>query len=118
MRTRLVKSLCVAVLFVAFVLWQWIADYELLIRVVICAGAAVVAVQGFRSARHRWAIGFLAIALVFNPAIPAFPLANGIGLVAIVLAAAAFAVSLTTMKSLPLLSMPSITDRNPGSESL
>jgi hypothetical protein len=35
-----------------------------------------------------------------------------------VLTAAAFAVSLTTLKSQPLLSIPSITDRNPGSESL
>jgi len=118
MRTHLVKSLCIEVLFVAFVLWQWIAAYEFLIRVLICSGAAVVAVQGFRSAKHRWAIGFFLIALVFNPAIPAFPLANGLGLVAIVLTAAAFAVSLTSLKSQPLLSIPSITDRNPGSESL
>ena len=118
MRTRLVKSLCIAVLFVAFVLGQWIAGYEFPIRLLICSGAAVVAVQGFRSGKRRWTIGFLAIALVFNPAVPAFPLANGLGLVAIVLTAAAFAVSLSALKSQPLLSIPSITDRNPGSESL
>ena len=118
MRTRIVKWLCIAVLFVAFVLWHWIADYELLIRVLICSGAAVVAVQGFRSAKRRWTIGFLSIALVFNPAIPVFPLANTLGLVAIVLTAAAFAVSLSGLRAQPLLSMPSITDRNPGSESL
>jgi len=118
MRIRLVKWLCIAVLFVAFVLWQWIADYEFPLRVVVCSGAAVVAVQAFHSARNRWAICFLSIALLFNPAIPVFPLANRLGLGAIVLAAAAFAVSLTKMKSQPLLSIPSITDRNPGSESL
>ena len=118
MRIRVVKWLCIAVLFVAFVLWQWIADYEFPLKTVICSGAAVVAVQAFHSARHRWTICFLAIALLFNPAIPVLPLANTLGLVAIVLAAAAFAVSLTKLKSLPLRSMPSITDRNPGSESL
>ncbi len=118
MRTRLVKSLCIAVLFVAFVLWQFIANYEFPIRVLICSGAAVVAVQAFRSAKHRWAIGFLVIALIFNPAIPVFPLADGLGLVAIVLTAAAFALSLSGLKSQPLLSIPSITDRTPGSESL
>ena len=118
MRIRVVKWLCVAALFVGFVLWQWIADYEFLLRAVVCSGAALVAVQAFRSARHRWTICFLTISFLFNPAIPVFPLANTVGLVAIVLAAAAFAVSLTTLKPLPLLSIPSITDRNPGSESL
>jgi hypothetical protein len=34
------------------------------------------------------------------------------------LAGAAFSVSLSSLQSQPLLSMPSITDRNPGSESL
>ena len=118
MRIRVVKWLCVAALFVAFVLWQWIAAYEFPLRAVVCAGAAVVAVQAFHSAKHLWAICFLAIALLFNPAIPVLPLADRLGLAAIVLAAAAFAVSLTKLKSLPLLSIPSITDRNPGSESL
>ncbi len=118
MRIRVVKWLCIGVLFVAFVLWRWIAHYEFPLRAVVCSGAAVVAVQAFHSAKHRWAIGFLSIALVFNPAIPVFPLANGLGLVAMVLTAMAFAGSLTGLKSQPLLSMPSITDRNPGSESL
>jgi hypothetical protein len=118
MRIRVVKWLCIAVLFVAFVLWRRIGAYELALRIVICSGAAVVAVQAFHSARRRWTICFLAIALLFNPAIPVLPLADRLGLVAIMLAAAAFAVSLTMLKSVPLLSIPSITDRNPGSESL
>ena len=118
MRIRLVKWGCIAVLFVAFVLWQWIADYEFPFRVVICSGAAVVAVQAFRSAKLRWTTCFVSIALLFNPAVPVFSLANTLGLVAILLAGAAFSVSLSSLRSEPLLSMPSITDRNPGSESL
>src|SRR5579872_6505186 len=114
MRTRLVKWLCIFLLFTAFVLWQWIADYEFPLKVVVCSGAAVVAVQAFHSAKQRWMACFLSIAFLFNPAIPVFPLADRLGLVAIVLAAAAFAVSLTSLKAQPLLSMPSITDRNPG----
>jgi hypothetical protein len=77
-----------------------------------------VAVQAFRAAKHRWTIGFLVIAFLFNPAIPVFPLAGQLGLLVIALAAASFAASLTTLKSQPLLSIASITDRNPGSESL
>jgi hypothetical protein len=118
MRTRLVKCLCTGVLFVAFGLWRLIANYESPIRVVVCAGAAVVAVQAFRAARHRWTTTFLVIAFLFNPAIPVFPLSGGLGLFTIVLAAGAFAVSLAALKSQPLLSIASITDRNPGSESL
>ena len=118
MRTRLVKWFCIAVLFLAFLSGRLIADYELALRVVVCAGAAIVAVQAFDAARRRWAAGFLVIAFLFNPAIPVFRLAGGVGLLAIVLAAAAFALSLTALKSQPLLSIPSITDRNPGSQSL
>jgi hypothetical protein len=55
------------------------------------------------------------IAFLFNPAIPAFRLAGSVGVRAIVLAAAAFALSLIALKSQLPLSIPSITDRNPGS---
>src|SRR5579871_2514056 len=118
MRTRLVKWLCIAVLFVGFALSRLITNYELPLKLVVCSGAAVVAVQAFRAGRHRWMTVFLVIAFLFNPAIPFIPLAGGFGLSAIALAAGAFAASLTALKSQPLLSMPSITDRNPGSESL
>lgn len=118
MRTRLVKWLCIAALFVAFVLWQWIASYEFLLKVLVSLGAGIVAVQAFHAGRNRWTMCFISIALLFNPAIPVVPLANRLGLLAIVLTAAAFGVSLTKLRSQPLLSIPSITDRNPGSESL
>ena len=67
------------------------ANYELALRAVVCAGAAIVAVQAFRAARHYWAAGFLLIVFLFNPAIPAVRLAGGLGLLAIVLSAVAFA---------------------------
>jgi hypothetical protein len=118
MRIRLVKWLCIGVLFAAFVLSGSMTDYELALRLVVCAGAVIVAVQAFHAAQRRWAAGFLLIAFLFNPAIPAFRFAGGLGLLAIVLATAAFALSLTALKSQPLLSIPSITDRNPGSQSL
>jgi hypothetical protein len=118
MRTTLVKGLCIGLLFVGFVLWRSIAHYELAFRVVGCAGAAVLAFQAFRAARRRWTAGFVEIIFLFNPAISHFRLAGGLGPLAIVLAAASFAVSLTALKSQPLLSIPSITERNPRSESL
>lgn len=118
MRIRLVKWFCIAVLFLTFILWGLIANYDFPIRLVVCGGAAVVAIQAFRAASYRWTAVFIVIAFLFNPAMRLFPLAGGFGLASIVLAAGAFAVSLTALKSQPLLSIPSITDRNPGSESL
>lgn len=118
MRIRLVKWLCIAALFVAFVFWQKTADYESPLKLVIASGAAVVAVQAFRVSRYRWMLWFLGIVLLFNPTFSVLTLANRAGLAAIILAAASFAVSLTMLKSQPLLSMASITGRTPGSESL
>src|SRR5215471_5203125 len=106
MRTRLVKWICFAVLFFAFVFWSLISDYEFLVRVVVCAGAAVVAVQAFGAAKHRWTAAFLLIVLLYNPAIPVFRLASNLGLLVIVLAAVSFAVSMTALRPQPRLSMP------------
>jgi hypothetical protein len=118
MRTKLVKWLCIAVLVFAFVSCRSMADYELAVRVVVCAGAAVVAVQAYRAGRRLWTAGLLAISFLFSPAIAASHLASSLGLFTIVLTAESFAVSLSVLKPQPLLSIPSITDRNPGSESL
>ncbi len=118
MRTRLVKWVCIAALFVALILLQWIASYEFLLKTLVFLCAGIVAVHALHLGRTRWTICFISIALLFNPAIPVLPLANQLGLLAMLLSAAAFAVSLTKLKPQPLLSMPSITDRNPGSESL
>ncbi len=113
MRVRVVKWLCIAVLFVAFVLWQGIANYSLTFRTVVCSGAAILALHALDGNKHRRAICLFAIAVLFSPAIPVLRLANQLGLVAIVLADAVFLVLLTSLKSLPL---PSIAGRDPGSE--
>jgi hypothetical protein len=47
-----------------------------------------------------------------------FQLAGMLGLALVVFAIAPFAVSLAALRSTPLLSIPSITDRTPGSQSL
>ena len=52
MRTKLVKRLCIAVLFLAFVSWRSMPDYELAFTLVVCAGALVVPVQAYRATRR------------------------------------------------------------------
>jgi hypothetical protein len=53
-----------------------------------------------------------------NPSMPVFPLAGAFSLSLVLLAIAPFAISLATIKRLALLTIPSITDRDPGSQSL
>lgn len=118
MRTQIVKWVSIAALLLAVLFWSSASNYQLALNVVVCAAASVVAVQAVQARRYRWAAGFLAIALLFNPAVPVFRLAGVLSLALVTLSIAPFAISLTALRPQPLLTIPSITDRNPGSLSL
>jgi|SRR5215831_7697372 len=118
MRTKIVKWLSIAALLLTAVFWDFAAKYQLALNVLISSAAILVFGQAIQAKKYRWAAGFVAIALLFNPAVPLFRLTGSVGLLLIVLSIAAFATSLAVLKSQPLLSIPSITDRNPGSQSL
>lgn len=84
---------------------------------VICAGAIVVLTRAVRLREYYWVTGLVAVALLFNPliALPVSPtMILGLELACML----AFLVSLFVLRAQPLLSVPSITDRTPGSESL
>ena len=66
MLTKMMKWLSIAVLIPA-VFWQPSPGYELILQFVVCAGASAVVVQAFRSERQIWAVGFVGIAMLFNP---------------------------------------------------
>jgi len=112
MRTKIVKWFCFAVLVFAFISYR--SYFELAVGGVVCAGAAVLAVQAYRAGMRLWTAGFLAIAFLFNPAIPALHLACSLEFFTAVLTAETFAVSLWVLKSRPQLSVLSITDRKYG----
>src|SRR5574340_1182318 len=118
MRTRITKWVSIAALLLAVLFWNSAANYQLALNVIVSIAAAVVAVQAFQTGKYRWAAAFAAIALLFNPVVPLFRLAGGMGFSLVLLSIAPFAISLAVLKAKPLLSMPSITDRNPGSQSL
>jgi hypothetical protein len=112
------KWISSAALLLATVFWGAAVDYELLLTVVVFLGAIVVLQQAVNEREYVWAAGFAAIALIFNPAAPLFQ-AYGDGFRITALACTAvFAFSLTALKTRPILSIASITDRTPGSESL
>lgn len=110
MITKMMKWLSIVVLLPA-VLWQPSAGYELLLQFVVCAGAALVVLQATRSEKYIWAIGFVGIAMVFNPFQPlAFSRAVflALGWVSVV----TFLVSLAALKAKPQLAAPSITGQS------
>jgi hypothetical protein len=107
MFTKMMKWLSIVVLLPA-VFWQPSANYQLGLQFVVCVGATLVALQAVRSEKYVWAIGFVGIAMLFNPFQPlTFSRAMflSLGWVSV----ATFLVSLATLKAKPGLAMPSIT---------
>jgi hypothetical protein len=118
MYTKVMKWVSITALLLAVAFWNSAANYQLELNLVVSVAAAVVLIQAVQAKKYRWAAGFLAIALLFNPVVPIFRLAGAVGLSLVVLSLAPFAISLFALRPSPLMSIPSITDRNPGSQSL
>jgi uncharacterized protein DUF6804 len=118
MHTKVLTWLSIAALLSVLAFWNSAPAFQLQLNLVVCVTATAVLIQAFQAQKHRWAAGFLATALLFNPAIPLFRLAGGVGLALVILSVTLLAISLAALRPPPLLSVPSITDRTPGSQSL
>jgi hypothetical protein len=116
--TKVMTCLSIGALLATMAFWSSARNFQMELSLVVCAAATTVLIQAFQARKYRWAAGFLVIALLFNPVIPFFRLVGGVGLSLVVLSIALFAISLVVLRPQPRLSMPSITDRNPGSQSL
>ena len=124
MRIQIVKWVSLIGLLSAVLFWNSVATFQLALNLVVCMAAAVVTVQAFQAGKNAWIGAFGVIAVLFgafavagmmNPEQPAMRLGGWFGILVVVAAFAAFAVSLTALKPVQLRSIPSITDRNPGS---
>ena len=118
MYTQVMKWASIAALLLAVVFWGSAPTFQIELNAVVSVAAAIVLVQAIHARKYRWTPGFLAIALVFNPAMPAFRLAGALSFLLVVLAIAPFAISLIELRPHALVSIPSITDPNPGSRPL
>jgi hypothetical protein len=86
-------------------------------EVVVCLSGLLAAAQAVRAGKYRWATGFVAIAVLFHPVVPvAFARRTFLWLDLVWLMT--FLISLGALKTRPTPSIPSITGRPPGSESL
>jgi Family of unknown function (DUF6804) len=116
--STIMKLVSVTTLLLTAMFWRSAANYQLLLELTIFMGALVVAQQAVRAKHYLWTAVFAAIALLFNPVV-AVPRPTGdLFLLMIFVCLAPFAFSLVAWKPQPILSIPSITDRTPGSESL
>ena len=118
MYTKVLTWLSIAALLSVVAFWSSAPAFQLELNLIICAAAIAVFIHAFQARKYLWAAGFVVTTLLFNPVIPIFRLSGGVGLALIVLSMTFFAASLAVLKSSPLQSIPSITDRTPGSLSL
>jgi len=121
MLTTFMKWIATAVLvsslFPAVVLGYQPLGYQGVLQFLVAAGAVVVMFQAAAMSKYRWMLAFGAVACLFNPVVPVrFSAAPAIALNTIALLL--FGFSLKLLKTPPRLSIASITDRMPGSESL
>jgi|SRR5579862_1865636 uncharacterized membrane protein len=98
-------------------LGRFAGGYHAGLLILIPAAATVVIFQAAALHEYRWVAAFGMVACVFNPVVP-FGFSMASTLVVNTLALLLFAGSLKMLKTPPRLSIASITDRMPGSESL
>jgi len=117
MVTKIIEFAVVAVLLGVGILWHYAAQQSLLFHSIVCGGSLLAVYHAIRAQRRFMAVEFLGIALLFNPLLPLFR-AGDSSLLAVWLSIAAIVTCLTALKTQPRLSIPSLTDRTPGSVSL
>lgn len=118
MLTRMMKYVSIVTLILSAAIWNYAPPFERILGFVIALGAVLVGVQAARAKKYRWMIGFCGVAVVFNPFLPTGAFAGGLAFAAVAASVGLFSSSLYLLKTQPLMSAPSITDRNPGSQSL
>ena len=117
MLTKIFKCCSVIALLAVVVLRPSGTGYALLTQFLVCAAASMAAVESFQTRKPALAIGLMLVATAFNPVFPLrMPQLLFLGTATVALGI--FMLSIVTFRSRPRLSMASITDRTPGSESL
>ena len=116
MLTKIIKWSAIAAL-IGGAFLRSLSSYGLVSQFVVVAAAAVVLTQAATMRRYVWMTLFLVVAGLFNPVFPV-PFSNYVSGIVSAFAVLLFFFSLELLQPKPRLSMASITDRMPGSESL
>ncbi|HUK23724.1 MAG TPA: DUF6804 family protein [Terriglobales bacterium] len=116
MLTTIMKYIAIAVLLVG-AFWRMPGDLRGYSGFIISAAAVFVLVQAFILRKYVWGMAFIAVVCLFNPLQPvgfSFPTL----VVLEVMSAVLFAFSLPLLRTRPRMTIASITEANPKTESL
>ena len=116
MLTKIIKWSAIAAL-IGGAFLRSLSFYGLVSQFVVVAAASVVLTQAATMRRYVWMTLFLVVAGLFNPVFP-IPFSHYISDLVSTFAIFLFFFSLKFLQPKPRLSIVSITDRMPGSESL
>ncbi|PYX16720.1 MAG: hypothetical protein DMG87_16995 [Acidobacteria bacterium] len=117
MLTTIMKYVAIATLLVGMFWWRIPANLRTYLDFAITAGAVFVLVQALNLRKYWWVAGFVGITCLFNPIQPiGFSFETLVALQ--VMSAALFAVSLQLLRTSPRMTIASITEANPRTESL
>lgn len=117
MATRISKWFAIVALLALVILWRSSDNRTFLAGFAVCAAAVVATVQAVRVRQHAWIMVFVGITVLFNPLVQ-LVFSRSVFLALYIACLASFVLSLRMAEPGPRLSMASITDRTPGSESL
>lgn len=92
-------------------------NFQEVLSFFICVTALAVVGQAIQLKKYTWIALFLGICALFNPVFPV-SMSRNLHLMTNLVCAGLFAASLLLLKTPPQMSILSITDRTPGSESL
>lgn len=116
MGTLIMKCTAILALLIAAAI-KPTTNLQMLLGFVVCAGGVAVGAQAVRAHKYIWAAMFFCIAAFFNPVVQ-FKTASAQNFVLSLACAVAFVISLFLLENIPARTIASITEQNPGSESL
>jgi hypothetical protein len=116
MLTSIMKYVAIVVLVVS-TFWYLPANLRSYPDFVITGAAVFALVQAVNLRKYAWGAAFVAVACVFNPIHP-IGFSSAVLVAIKVISAALFAVSLQVLRTSPRMTIASITDANPRTESL
>jgi hypothetical protein len=116
MLTKIIKWSAIAAL-IAGAFSRSLPDLGLVLQFVVAAAAVVIFTQAAMMRRYARMTLFLVLACLLNPVVP-IPFSNYVSGIVSVFGVLLFFFSLWLLQPKPRLSIASITDRMPGSESL
>jgi hypothetical protein len=93
-RITAVKWASIAALLATAGLWSHLAPFQVVVRLVVTAGAVVVMFQAIQARHYAVAVVFGALALLYNPVVPALSLSGNWQRAVVVASAAPFGASL------------------------